>query len=89
MQFRTSLKFKLKVFVQKIKLFAFSGKRLLRVLLTMFPAAEKTLSEGTEVEGAHKCFLGMQENFGNLCSFTITISKGYHLDLMAALLNNA
>ena len=25
-------------------------------------AAEKTLSEGTEVEGAHKYFLEMQEN---------------------------
>ena len=51
---------------KKIKLFTFSGKRLLRFLLTMFPAAEKTLSEGTEVEGAHKYFLAMQENCQHL-----------------------
>ena len=42
------------------------GKRLLRFLLTMFPAAEKTLSEGTEVEGTHKYFLAMEETFGSL-----------------------
>ena len=29
----------------------------------MFSAAEKTLLERTEVEGAHKNFLAMQENF--------------------------
>ena len=62
LEFRTSLKFKLKVFGQTIKLFTFSGKRLLCFLLTMFSAAEKTLSEGTEVEEAHKCFFAMQEN---------------------------
>ena len=42
----------------------------------MFPAAEKTLSEGTEVEGTHKYFLAMEETFGNLSSFTIHHFRG-------------
>ena len=53
---------KLEFLTKKLNYLHSLGKRLLRFLLTIFPAAEKTLSEGTEVEGAHKYFLAIQEN---------------------------
>ena len=55
-----------KFLFKKIKALTFSGSRLHLFLLTMFPAAENTLSEGTEVAGAQRNLLATNATLGNL-----------------------
>ena len=62
--------------VKKTKQLTFSGNKLHRFFVTMFPVAEKTLSEGTDVEGAHKYLLATAATFGNLSSFRIHHCNG-------------
>lgn len=49
---------------KKISMLTYSGVSLVRILLTVRPAAENTRSDGTDVPGMHK-------HLGNLVAFAL------------------
>ena len=63
------------VLVKKNKHSTFSGDKLFLKFLTMRQAAEKILSDGTEVAGTHSSCLASWATIGKRCSFLLHHSK--------------